>query len=93
MLRGLFKRDNDTELQREKQYVLEGQDEEVEEAISLLSQEGGRLDETMNEINEAVKDAAKSSLRDIRLMEDVTGRGHSHVDLTPSSAVYVLLTD
>lgn len=70
MLRGLFKRDNDTELQREKQYVLEGQDEEVEEAISLLSQEGGRLDETMNEINEAVKDAAKSSLRDIRLMEE-----------------------
>ena len=29
----------------------------------------------------------------IRLMEDVTGRGHTHVDLSPSSAVYVLLED
>src|SRR5262249_30937004 len=26
---------------------------------------------------------------DIRLMEDVTGRGHTHVDRSPSSAVYV----
>ncbi|MGE3537953.1 MAG: hypothetical protein AB7N91_11045 [Candidatus Tectimicrobiota bacterium] len=30
---------------------------------------------------------------DIRLMEDVTGRGHMHVDHSPSSAVYVLLKD
>ena len=30
---------------------------------------------------------------DIRLMEDVTGRGHAHVDRSPSSAVYVLLKD
>ena len=30
---------------------------------------------------------------DIRLMEDVTGRGHTHVDRSPSSAVYVLLKD
>jgi redox-sensitive bicupin YhaK (pirin superfamily) len=30
---------------------------------------------------------------DIRLMEDTTGRGHSHVDLSPSAAVYVLLKD
>ena len=30
---------------------------------------------------------------DIRLMEDVTGRGHAHVDLSPSSAVYVVLED
>jgi hypothetical protein len=28
---------------------------------------------------------------DIRLMEDVTGRGHAHVDRSPSSAVYVIL--
>jgi hypothetical protein len=26
-------------------------------------------------------------------MEDVTGRGHTHVDRSPSSAVYVLLKD
>ena len=30
---------------------------------------------------------------DIRLMEDVTGRGHTHVDHSPSSAVYILLKD
>jgi hypothetical protein len=30
---------------------------------------------------------------DIRLMEDVTGRGHTHVDRSSSSAVYVILTD
>jgi len=71
MLKGLFKREEDNgEPQREKQYVLEDQDEEVEEAISLLGGNGGRLDETMEEIDEAVKEAAKSSLRDIRLMEE-----------------------
>jgi hypothetical protein len=30
---------------------------------------------------------------DIRLMEDVMSRGHTHVDRSPSSAVYVLLKD
>ena len=30
---------------------------------------------------------------DMRLMEDVTGRGHAHVDRSPSSAVDVLLKD
>jgi hypothetical protein len=30
---------------------------------------------------------------DIRLMEDVTGRGHTHVDRSPSAAVYILLKD
>jgi len=30
---------------------------------------------------------------DSRLMDDVTGRGHTHVDRSPSSAVYVILTD
>jgi len=29
---------------------------------------------------------------DIRLMEDVTGRGHTHVDRRPA-AVYILLKD
>lgn len=73
MLKGFFKKneDNGNDLQREKQYVLEGQDEEVEEAMSLLSEDGqGQLDETMEEINEAVREAAKTSLRDIRLMEE-----------------------
>ena len=63
--------DNGSDLQREKQYALEGQDEEVEEALSLLSGDGqGQLDEAMEEINEAVREAAKTSLRDIRLIEE-----------------------
>jgi hypothetical protein len=29
----------------------------------------------------------------MRLMEDVTGRGHTHVDRRPSAAVSILLKD
>ena len=45
------------------------------------------------EVEIGASDGAKRVLRagDIRLMEDVTGRGHTHVDLSPSAAVYVLL--
>lgn len=47
------------------------------------------------EVQIGTSDGAKQLFRagDIRLMEDVTGRGHSHVDHSPSSAVYVLLKD
>jgi hypothetical protein len=45
------------------------------------------------EVEIGASDGAKRVLRagDIRLMDDVTGRGHTHVDLSPSAAVYVLL--
>ena len=47
------------------------------------------------EVEIGASDRTKQVLRagDIRLMEDVTGKGHSHNDLTPSTAVYVLLKD
>lgn len=47
------------------------------------------------EVEIGTTDGAKQLFRagDIRLMEDTTGRGHSHVDLSPSAAVYVLLED
>lgn len=47
------------------------------------------------EVEIGTTDGAKQlfSAGDIRLMEDTTGRGHSHVDLSPSAAVYVLLED
>ena len=73
MLKNLFKRDEDlnSELNREKQIVIEGQDEEAEEAMNLLSQDSeADLHDTMVEISETVKEAAKASLRDIRLMEE-----------------------
>lgn len=74
MLKGrFFKRDDDTnaETGREKQIVIEGQEEEAKAAMDFLAQEGKQdLDETLEEINLAVKEAAKSSLRDIRLMEE-----------------------
>ena len=47
------------------------------------------------EVEITTSDGAKQIFRagDIRLMEDVTGKGHAHVDLTPSEGVYVILTD
>ncbi len=47
------------------------------------------------EVEIGTSDGSRQVFRagDIRLMEDVTGRGHSHVDLSRSSAVYVLLKD
>ena len=47
------------------------------------------------EVEIGTSDGSKQVFRagDIRLMEDVTGRGHTHLDRSPSSAVYVILTD
>ena len=47
------------------------------------------------EVEIGTTDGSKQVFRagDIRLMEDVNGRGHSHLDLSPSSAVYVVLKD
>ena len=47
------------------------------------------------EVEMGASDGAKRELRagDIRLMEDITGKGHSHNILTPKAAVYVLLND
>lgn len=72
MLKGFFTRDEDEDAStaRAKQIVIEGQEEEAEEALSLLSEGGDGLDQTMEEIDTAVKEAAKASLRDIRLMEE-----------------------
>ena len=73
MLKGLFKKDEDQESSssREKQIVIERQEEEAEEAINLLAKEGKvDLDQTMEEISTAVSEAAKASLRDIKLMEE-----------------------
>lgn len=47
------------------------------------------------EVEITASDGSKQMFRagDVRLMEDVTGRGHAHLDLTPSSAVYIILKD
>ena len=47
------------------------------------------------EVEIGTSDGSRQLFRagDIRLMEDVTGRGHAHVDRSPSSAVYVILKD
>jgi len=47
------------------------------------------------EVEIGTSDGSRQVFRagDIRLMEDVTGRGHAHVDRSPSSAVYVILKD
>ena len=47
------------------------------------------------EVEITSSDGTKTVLRpgDIRLMEDTTGKGHAHLDLSPNSAVYVILKD
>ena len=47
------------------------------------------------EVEITTSDGAKQSFRagDIRRMDDGTGKGHAHVDLTPSEGVYIILTD
>jgi hypothetical protein len=73
MLKGIFKRDEEDHpaSSRERQIVIERQAEEAEEAMNLLSdKDADDLDETMEEINAAVKKAAKATLQDIRMMEE-----------------------
>ncbi len=47
------------------------------------------------EVEITTSDGAKQMFRagDVRLMDDTTGKGHAHVDLSPSAAVYILLKD
>ncbi|MCH7737521.1 MAG: hypothetical protein IH872_08995 [Chloroflexi bacterium] len=47
------------------------------------------------EVEITTSDGAKQRFRagDVRLMDDVTGRGHAHFDLSPSAAVYIILKD
>ncbi len=77
MLKSLFGKKDEEQAKeqqppREKQIVIEGQEEQVEETLSLLSKEGGEgiLDEAMEEVETAVKEAAKTSLKDLRMMEE-----------------------
>ena len=73
MLKGIFKRDDEENpaSSREKQIVIERQAEEAEEAMNLLGEKDtDDLDETMEEINVAVKKAARATLQDIRMMEE-----------------------
>jgi redox-sensitive bicupin YhaK (pirin superfamily) len=47
------------------------------------------------EVEITTSDGSKQVLRagDMRLMDDVTGKGHAYLDLTPSEAVYIILND
>ena len=47
------------------------------------------------EVKIGTSDGSTRVLRagDIRFMEDVSGKGHTHLDLSPNAAAYVLLKD
>lgn len=47
------------------------------------------------EVEITTSDGSKQLFRagDMRLMDDVTGKGHAHLDLTPSEAVYIIFKD
>ena len=49
----------------------------------------------MGEVEIGVSDGAKQIFRpgDVRLMEDITGRGHSHRDLSNASQAMIVLKD
>ncbi|MDA0710056.1 MAG: hypothetical protein O3B73_07600 [bacterium] len=73
MLGKFFRKDDEESngAAKEKQIYIEGQEEQAQEAMDLLAQGSkGSLDETLVEVSETVREAAKASLRDIRLMEE-----------------------
>jgi hypothetical protein len=73
MLGKFFKRDDEEAngTGREKQIYIEGQKEQVQEAMDFLAQDSQTdLDETLVEVSDTVREAAKASLRDIKLMEE-----------------------
>lgn len=56
---------------KEKQIVIEDQEEELEESISLLSKKDkGTVEKIITEVDTRVKEAAKESLKDLKLMEE-----------------------
>jgi hypothetical protein len=73
MLGKFFKKDEEetNNTTREKQIFIEGQQEQAQEAMDLLAQDSQTdLDETLVQVSETVREAAKASLRDIKLMEE-----------------------
>ena len=74
MLNRFFKKgadDSTNGANKERQIYIEDQDEHIQEAMDLLSQDNqGDLDEALVEVNETVREAAKASLRDIKLLEE-----------------------
>ncbi len=74
MLKRFFRKnanDSDNGASKERQIYIEGQDDHIREAMDLLAQEDqGELDETLVEVTETVREAARASLRDIKLMEE-----------------------
>jgi|GEM_PF-402066 len=74
MLRRLLSRAKEPEgieQYKERPPVLADHEEAVEETLSVLVREGKRtLNEAREEVEKAVQEAARSSLRDLRLMEE-----------------------
>ena len=73
MLKRFFSKNAEPEngTSKERQIHIEGQDEHVQEAMDLLAQEDqDDLDEALDEVNETVREAARASLRDLRLMQE-----------------------
>lgn len=60
------------EEKKEKQIVVEGQESEVEESISLLTSKEAKsaVEKVITEVDTTVKEAAKESLRGLKLLEE-----------------------
>lgn len=67
----LFKRKTEEKESKEKQIVMVDQTSTLEESISLLTKEDkDSVEEVIEEVEETVKEATRSSLKDLKLLEE-----------------------
>ena len=67
----LGKKEKDDKEVKEKQIIIEGQEDAVDETMSLLTQEDKTsVTKVMSEVETTVKEAARESLRDLKLLEE-----------------------
>ena len=71
MLKRFKKGHEDTKESQEKQIAVEGQQAEMEESLSLLTKtDEDSVEAVITEVEMAVKDAARESLKDLKLLEE-----------------------
>lgn len=66
----LFGKKRDEEKERDKQILVEGQEEEVQESMAVLSEDKASVDEVITEVESSVRQATKDSLKGLKLLEE-----------------------
>ena len=55
---------------KDKQIVVEGQEEEVQESMAVLAEDKSSVDEVVTEVESAVRQASRDSLKGLKLLEE-----------------------